>query len=181
MDRSVKLTLTTTEQEIASAISEWLDERDDVLPRSQTIGQWLITDAGRDAPDEVLTPLEIVMESLYIALGGDSCVYDFDPTELQLFRVPCVEYGEEYDEVGWLMQLNTDYRRIVVIGTYHDDTARCRHVTLPEAPVVEGALATALPDDPDAAVAALGIELVRLIGHVRDHLPLLPVTAGAVA
>lgn len=182
MDQPVELTTTTTEQEIADAITGWLEERPEALGQSQTIGQWLVTDAGRDTPDEALTPLEIVAESLYLALGGDSCIYDFDPTELQLFRVPCVEDDEEYDEVGWLVWLNTEDRRLQIIGTYHGVTSHSRHVvTLPEAPVVEDALAAALPHDLDAAVAALRTELIRLVGHVRDHLPLLPVTARVVA
>jgi hypothetical protein len=169
MDRH-QITPDTTSKEILAAVTAWLAAQPPVLPPTQPLGRWLITEPGPR-----LSPIEILEEALYLALSGDSCEYDFDATQLALFRVPCHdEHGQEFDAIQWVVFLDARPHTLGVSAEYFDDDHGRNDGAIFKFTVDETALDTAFAAGPDAAIAALRDALVDLVIGIRDHLHQLP-------
>lgn len=172
-------TIDTTE--LDTAVAAWLNQPADIVG-SPTVGHWIVTDMDADCESDV-TAAFTLGETFGLAAHGDRDDNYADPDEFlelfKLFTTPEVEDGEETgDEVLW--GVHPDGDNIKVRAEYcGEDSPDPQVVFLPVFTPDTQALEAGFSGGPGAAVAALRVELVRLLLHVREHLNQIPVLVDA--
>lgn len=184
--------ITTLEpDEVTAAVTRWLTETK--LEHGETLGAWLVGEAWRDWN---YTPAQLVGETVGLAIGASSDMYDLDPENLLLFTVTQVDTGGDTYTLNWLDSEFDKYATAspatleirLIADHFNDDAAvdaGSRSSTLSPITVEATTLAPLFADDPLACVspeminqriAELVSEVARVLVHLRDDVRALPIT-----
>jgi hypothetical protein len=184
--------LTTLDNDgIATTVARWLTETK--LYHGITLGAWLVEEAWRDWH---YTPAQLVGETVGLAIGASSDMYDLDPENLLLFTVTQVDNDGDTYTLNWLDSQFDKYAtaspetlEIRLIADHFDDGAAAdsnsRSSTLSPITVDATTLTPLFAGDPLACVpmevvnkrvAALVDQVARVLVHLRDGVRTLPIT-----
>jgi hypothetical protein len=179
---------------IAAGVNRWLAETE--LLGDSTLGAWLVEEAWVDWKYQ---PAQLVGETVGLAIGASSDMYDFDPEDLLLFTVTQVDADGNTYTLNWIdsdfYRADTDLetgRNIRLIVDHFNDAAGpdtdSQSSELPLITIDTTTLAPLFAGDPLACVpvelvgqriVALAEQVTRVLVHLREHVLKLPITIAS--
>lgn len=173
-----------TDGELDETVTSWFDT-DGAIVETDTIGHWLTTgyadlDYGNHgAPSRGAETLGMAFV-LAMDASTDEHYADADEFVEAFKRFETPQVDEDGDDIGeeieWEYRTHTATSTVAVLGEYQDDSGELVCIALP--PYYVSSQLTAAFDNADTdhrpAMAALRLDLIGLLAHVRDHLHLFP-------